>query len=385
MEPAPERITAAVVPMTPLYARSKTGGRKHTIVTPELSDIDPRKNPSSRSNRSPHLGHSLLTSNHVPSRKSVAPPQLGQRLRRPRATTWSRVTFMGAPRRRPSGSQLKTDEPANLDVLARLGDRLRQDFLHRLLRDLHKRLVDEADRREILLEFPVDDLLGGRGRLALDRRGGDVALLCYLRLRHLVAGNVERACGGDLEAEVPHERLEPVVPGDEVRLAIDLDQDADLRPDVDVALDQPLLRRAVGLLGGRRGALLAQDRDGFVGVAVRFDQRLLAVEEARAGQETQVVDHSCGYGGAHVIRPSPGPCGAGPVSSSRWCRRPGPRCRSGCRSWRGRSRPPRGPAARARPRPARRPWPPLRAAPVATRAARGRTVWRPPATPQHRA
>src|SRR5580704_14443718 len=139
--------------------------------------MDPRKNPSSLSNCSPQAGHARLSWNQAPFLKRVAPPQLGQRLRSPRETTWRRLTVMDEPGP-PSGSQLEADEPADLDVLADLRDGLGHNLLNRLLGQLHEGLVHEADRREVLLELAVDDLLGGRGGLAYDLRGRDAALLC---------------------------------------------------------------------------------------------------------------------------------------------------------------------------------------------------------------
>jgi len=62
-----------------------------------LSDIEPMKKPSSRSILKPHCGHSLFVSKKVPALKSVRPPQLGQRLVRPRAMICPRVTFIDEP------------------------------------------------------------------------------------------------------------------------------------------------------------------------------------------------------------------------------------------------------------------------------------------------
>src|ERR1700690_39096 len=260
------------------------------------------KNPSSRSIWSPQSGQALLTSNKLPLRKSVAPPQLGHRLRNPRAATMRRETFTEAPWPL-SGAELVPDKPADLDVLPGLRDRLGEKLLHGLIRRLDERLVQEADVGIVLLELPIDNLLGGRRRLSLDLRRGDLALLGDLSLRHLVAGDVERAGCRDLEAQVLDEGLEAVVAGDKVGLAVDLDQDPDLPAVVDVALDQALLRGAVGLLGGGCGALLAEDRRGLLRVSIGLDEGLLAVEEPCAGLAAQCVDHLGGDGSAHVIQP----------------------------------------------------------------------------------
>jgi hypothetical protein len=59
---------------------------------------------------------------------------------------------------------------------------------------------------------------------------------------------------------------------------------------VDVALDDAFLGRAIRLLGGRGGALLAKNRDGFLDVAVGLGECLLAVEQTRAGFLAQIRD-----------------------------------------------------------------------------------------------
>src|ERR1019366_6688865 len=101
------------------------------------------KKPSSLSNSRPQAEQALFTSKSEPSRNRVAHPQFGHRLRTPRETPCSRVTFMEAPRP-ASGSELEAHEPADLDVLAGLRDRFRQEVLNGLLGDLHEWLVQEA-------------------------------------------------------------------------------------------------------------------------------------------------------------------------------------------------------------------------------------------------
>ena len=64
--------------------------------------------------------------------------------------------------------------------------------------------------------------------------------------------------GGDVHRDVLHEGLEELVARDEVGLAVDLHQDADLAAEVDVAAHRALGGRAGCLLGRRREPLLAQ-------------------------------------------------------------------------------------------------------------------------------
>ena len=90
-------------------------------------------------------------------------------------------------------------------------------------------------------------------------------------------------CDGDLAREVG----EVVVPGDEVGLAVDLDERADLAVEVDVAARRALGRCALAALGGLGLALHAQQLDRLLGVAVGLLERLLAVHHPRAGALAQ--------------------------------------------------------------------------------------------------
>ena len=151
----------------------------------------------------------------------------------------------------------------------------------------------------MLVELALDDLLHGRGRFALDLRRGDVALLGQLGLGHFLARDVGRIGRGDLQAHVAAERLELLVAGDEVRLAIHLEEHADLAADVDVAFDQAFLRGAGGKLVDLAAQLLAQERDRLLRVAVGLGESLFAVEQAGAGLFAQVADHLSGNGDTH--------------------------------------------------------------------------------------
>ena len=82
--------------------------------------------------------------------------------------------------------------------------------------------------------------------------------------------------------------LELVVLGDEVGLAVQLDQRTVL------GRDQTLGGGTLGALADVLGALDAQQLDGLVEVAVGFDQRVLAVEHAGAGQLPQSLDVGSG-------------------------------------------------------------------------------------------
>ena len=83
-------------------------------------------------------------------------------------------------------------------------------------------------------------------------------------------GRVERLERHDLDGQVLDELLELLVAGDEVRLAVDLDERAEPAARVDVGADQALAGVAAGLLGRLGDAALAQQRGGLLEVAVRF-------------------------------------------------------------------------------------------------------------------
>ena len=157
--------------------------------------------------------------------------------------------------------------------------------------------------------------------------------------------DVQRREAGDLDREVADELLELVGAGHEVGLAVDLDEHADAAAGVDVARDEALAGVAAGLLGGRREALLAQQRDGLVEVAVGLGQGALAVHEAGAGPLAQLLDQlrrDVRHAGACSCL-SCGPCGGPPrvagvdVLGAAGCR----------------PRSPAGRAAGGRPRPSR--------------------------------
>src|SRR5262249_49886012 len=94
--------------------------------------------------------------------------------------------------------------------------------------------------------------------------------------------------GHDLHGQVVGQLFELLRPGDEVGLAVDLDDGAD-PAGVDVALNQPLGGHAVCLLFGVSDALLREVTRGFVDVAVGLLQRALAVHNAGVGELAKVL------------------------------------------------------------------------------------------------
>ena len=80
------------------------------------------------------------------------------------------------------------------------------------------------------------------------------------------------------------QRLEVGALGDEVGLAVELDQRAALGG------DQAVGRVALGALADVLGALDAQELDGLVEVAVGLLERLLAVHHSGAGEVAELLD-----------------------------------------------------------------------------------------------
>src|SRR5215831_18231359 len=117
-------------------------------------------------------------------------------------------------------SQLIPHEPANLDVLARLGRDLFHQIADRLGRVAHPRLVEQRDVLVERLHLPLDDLVDEMVRLALGLYllGEDAALGIDLFLRDRLLVDGDRVRGGDVLGEVLTELLEILGARHEVRL-----------------------------------------------------------------------------------------------------------------------------------------------------------------------
>src|SRR5207253_971317 len=94
----------------------------------------------------------------------------------------------------------------------------------------------------------------------------------------------------DVQGEVPRELDEVLVAGHEVRLAVNLDQHADLVAGVDVALDGALAGLRAGALGRLRLAAGAQDLDGPLHVPGGLGQSLAAGQDPGARAVAESLD-----------------------------------------------------------------------------------------------
>src|SRR5712664_1850053 len=192
-------------------------------------------------------------------------------------------------------AQRVAGETADLDVLADDRDGAVDLVLDRALSVgiAEERLLEQAVLLEELVQLAGDDLLQHRLRLALleQLRAVDALLLREDALGNVFTAQPARIAPGDLHGDVLHQRLELLVAGREVRLAVDLDQHADLAAQVDVRPHRALCGAAAGLLPRRGQALLPQPGDRLLDVAARLQQGLLAVHHPRAGLLAQVLHH----------------------------------------------------------------------------------------------
>src|SRR3954453_6655258 len=194
-------------------------------------------------------------------------------------------------------------EAADDDVLTGGPGQLGAQLLDRLagvLVAVDVRLPEQDDLLEPLVELALGDsradLLGLVGGLLLEHAQlGLPGLVGHVLLGHPLDGRH----GGDVQRDVAREGLEVVVTGDEVGVAVDLDEHADLGVGVDVGLHGALGGLAAAHLEGLVAELDAQQLDRGVDVAVGLAERVLAVHHARARAVAQLLDLRGGDHGAH--------------------------------------------------------------------------------------
>src|SRR6266508_309004 len=184
------------------------------------------------------------------------------------------------------------DEPTHGDLLPDLGRHLVQELPDRLRVVLHVRLVEQHRLGVERLQLALDDLgdhavgLAQLPRLRLE----DPSLGFELLRVHLVAADVPgRRRARDVERQILGELLERLRVGDEVGLAVDLHHRAHGVVEVDVGLDQPLVRRTAGTAGSGRETLRPKDLLGLVEIAVRLRERLLAFHHPGAGAVPELL------------------------------------------------------------------------------------------------
>src|SRR5919109_1985059 len=165
-------------------------------------------------------------------------------------------------------AHLEAREPGDAHVLAGLRGQLGAQVLDRpalVAVGAHVLLLQQGDLPLPIGELPVDDLADHVVRLVLFAGLGlEYAPLRLTDLaRDFIGRDVEgrRWRPGYVKSDLARELLELRRPGDEIGLAADLDQDADLAGGVDVGGNQPLPGGPAAALGGRRLSSDAQDLD----------------------------------------------------------------------------------------------------------------------------
>src|SRR3954451_20948245 len=195
--------------------------------------------------------------------------------------------------RRKTGSlfsaNLEPREATDDHVLAGLLRDVGAQLLDRasLVLGVHVLLVEQDDVLEALLDLAFHDLAADVLRLVGDLLLEDALLGRDELLRHVLLGHLVRAHRSDVLSDLARKLLEVVGARDEVGLAVDLDQHADLPGRVDVGGDDALGSATLGALLGLRGALHAQDLDGLVSVAVCLLEGALGVHHPGAGAIAQ--------------------------------------------------------------------------------------------------
>src|SRR6266550_8067303 len=193
----------------------------------------------------------------------------------------------------PPLAHLETGEALDDDPFAGLGVHAVDELADLGLAGgvLDERLLEQALLGEELVQLALDDLVDDLGRLLLigELAAIDLALLLDDLVRDLFARDVGRVLRRDLHPEIFHQLLEGVRARDEVRLAVDLDQYAELPAVVDVRPDDALTGLAMGSLACLGETLLAQELDGGLQIALGRLERFLAVHDPGAGPIAEVL------------------------------------------------------------------------------------------------
>src|SRR3954447_20877798 len=193
----------------------------------------------------------------------------------------------------------KPYETPDDDVLAGLRGEVGAQLLDRLL-VLDMGLLEEDDLLVPLTQLALERLLASLLGHIVELLGVDALLGLLGILGDLVNRDPPgRPRRGNVQRHVLGERDEVFVGGDEVGVAVDLDQRAELAVGVDVGLDGALGRLAAGELADLVAHLDPDDLDGLVHVAAGLGQRGLAVHHPRAGLVAQGLDVGSGDRHAH--------------------------------------------------------------------------------------
>src|SRR5215217_8228190 len=206
--------------------------------------------------------------------------------------------FTGALR--PDG---EAREAADHDVLAGGPGELGAELLDRLavvLVGVDVLLLEQHDLLHPLAQLALGDLGADVLRLVGGLLLEDAQLGLLVGLGDVLLGDeTDRRRGRDVQRNLAGEGDEVVVAGDEVGVAVDLDEHADLAVAVDVGLDGAFGRLAAAHLQGLVAEAHPQQLDGLVHVAAALGERRLAVHHAGAGAVAQLLDFLSGRAVVH--------------------------------------------------------------------------------------
>src|SRR5581483_822667 len=192
-------------------------------------------------------------------------------------------------------AQMIAREAPDLNVFAEPADRFVDDIGDLFVRIFDERLLEQARFRVKAVDLALDDLVHDLFRLAALQRllAVDRFFLVELRRRHFLAPQVARIGRGDLHRDVFEQGLKFRRARNEVGLAVDLHQHADLAARMNVRSHRPVRRHTFGLLCRRRQSFLAQvvDRPGHLPAAL--GKGLLAVHHSRSGLFPELFYRAC--------------------------------------------------------------------------------------------
>src|SRR5690606_12119219 len=190
---------------------------------------------------------------------------------------------------------LEAREAAHSNVFAKAGGHFLHHLLHPAVRILHEGLLHKAALLEKLLQPALHDPVQNVLRLPLVPGGRLIhpALGLDDRLGPLFPPDPIGPGRGHVHGEILHQVLELLRLGDEIGLAVDLDEDTNAAVPVDVGAHQALGGRPARPLGRLSQALLPEDLNGPLQVPVGLHKGLLTIHHARAGPLAQLLDQRC--------------------------------------------------------------------------------------------
>src|SRR5688572_2054237 len=214
----------------------------------------------------------------------------------PLSFSTTRRYFSVSGSRTPLLAELKAGEAADDDVLASLRGRFLDQLLDRLLAVLraHEHLIQQ---RVVLIEaaqLTLHDLVVHVRRLAfgayLLQVDGTLALDNVLRQARRVER--ERIRRRNVHRQIARQPLEHFVARDEIGLALNFHQHADLATHVHVTADRAFARLPLAPLRRLRRSARTQQIDRCFYVSVRFLERFLALHHPRPRALAQLL-HLC--------------------------------------------------------------------------------------------